>query len=220
MQALRLFSSAQGLCTPSPWLYNSTGRSYGPAQTPPCNVTWAPQTAQALQRSERITSSPSSLSLPSWFSSQVPPPQRPSSSTSLLSLPSSPSWPSLPSSWSNFHLQNADEGSRTQEKNLNLSPQVKGHRPTKLLPKVHTGKAHECNLPRIQQKIQARQAIQKNHKDQIREEMRTAKDKASTKRTQCRCTPKLRANEKLLIMFIGSSQNSRHASTNVYPLWL
>ena len=59
------------------------------------------------QRSERITSSPSllswpsSLSLPSWLSSQVPPPQRPSSSTSLLSLlslPSSPSWPSLPSS--------------------------------------------------------------------------------------------------------------------------
>ena len=59
------------------------------------------------QRSERITSSPSllswpsSLSLPSWLSSQVPPRQRPSSSTSLLSLlslPSSPSWPSLPSS--------------------------------------------------------------------------------------------------------------------------
>ena len=59
------------------------------------------------QRSERITSSPSllswpsSLSLPSWLSSQVPPPQQLSSSTSLLSLlslPSSPSWPSLPSS--------------------------------------------------------------------------------------------------------------------------
>ena len=66
-----------------------------------------------------------------------------------------------------------------------------------MLPKDHAGKAHECNLPRIQQKIQARQAIQKNHKDQIREEMRTAKDKASTKRTQCRCTPKLRANEKI-----------------------
>ena len=48
MQALRLFSSAQGLCTPSPWLYSLTSRSYGPAQTPPCDVTWAPQTAQAL----------------------------------------------------------------------------------------------------------------------------------------------------------------------------
>ena len=46
MQAPNL-SSAQGLCTPSPWLYNLT-RSYGPAQTPPCDVTWAPQTAQAL----------------------------------------------------------------------------------------------------------------------------------------------------------------------------
>ena len=78
------------------------------------------------QRSERITSSPSllswpsSLSLPSWLSSQVPPPQRPSSSTSLLSLlslPSSPSWPSLPSSpswpsWEPFwEVQTVESGS-------------------------------------------------------------------------------------------------------------
>ena len=78
------------------------------------------------QRSERITSSPSllswpsSLSLPSWLSSQVPPPQRPSSSTSLLSLlsllslPSSPSWPSLPSSpsWEPFwEVRTVESGS-------------------------------------------------------------------------------------------------------------